>query len=33
MADVKLLKPLKEAGCLNVWNTDRYRFILRLFYM
>ena len=29
----KLLKPLKEARYLNVENTDRYRPVLRLFYM
>lgn len=29
----KLLKPLKEASYLNVDNTDRYRPILRLFYL
>lgn len=29
----KLLKPLKEAKYLNVDNTDRYRPILRLFYL
>lgn len=29
----KLLKPLKETNYLNVENTDRYRPILRLFYM
>jgi len=29
----KLLKPLKEARYLNVENTDRYRHVLRLFYM
>ena len=29
----KLLKPLKETRYLNVENTDRYRPVLRLFYM
>lgn len=29
----KLLKPLKEANYLNVDNTDRYRPIIRLFYL